>query len=175
MMNRTKGFPGPYAPPLPQAAAQGPGLNSAPAMFSNNGQYPQSQASPNFQGGGQYIPPPPAATYAQSFPPPPGISYGMPQAAYGAPYAQYQPQQPMQVVKQPKPSMAKMFKHFALNQQVEVCLRGNMWVLGIVVGALKLWDKLTGGVGYDVRYTLSGESRTDTFPADSLRNPHHQY
>lgn len=66
-----------------------------------------------------------------------------------------------------------------------------MWVLGIVVGALKLFDKvdislsfivgiplrglfflqITGGVGYDVRYTLSGESKTSTFPQDAIRQP----
>ncbi|KAF9500130.1 hypothetical protein BDN71DRAFT_1441244 [Pleurotus eryngii] len=58
-----------------------------------------------------------------------------------------------------------------INHKVEVCIRADVWVIGFVVGAVHLLDRITGRGGYHVRYIqpASGEWTTDAFPYEKVR------
>ncbi|KIY72353.1 hypothetical protein CYLTODRAFT_464466 [Cylindrobasidium torrendii FP15055 ss-10] len=45
---------------------------------------------------------------------------------------------------------------FGPNEEVEVCIKTNRWVAGIIVSALKLFDKACNAWGHEVQYYIHG-------------------
>ncbi|KAJ8072524.1 hypothetical protein AAF712_009353 [Marasmius tenuissimus] len=70
----------------------------------------------------------------------------------------------------PKPSSLKQkLFNLAVGQEVEVCVRSNVFVVGLVVSVLTFFDKIAG-FGYEIRYrTLGGGESTDVFGVDRIR------
>ncbi|KDQ59260.1 hypothetical protein JAAARDRAFT_33987 [Jaapia argillacea MUCL 33604] len=59
-------------------------------------------------------------------------------------------------------------KDIVLYQQVEVRLQANMWVVGIIVGALEGLRKFAGMV-YEVEYKTNHGFARDHFPVHDVR------
>ncbi|TDL25863.1 hypothetical protein BD410DRAFT_896056 [Rickenella mellea] len=58
--------------------------------------------------------------------------------------------------------------HFVESQQVEVRLRANVWVVGIIVSTLQALKKCMG-LGYEVSYSCPHGMRTEEFRTEDIR------
>ncbi|KAL0954963.1 hypothetical protein HGRIS_003893 [Hohenbuehelia grisea] len=63
---------------------------------------------------------------------------------------------------------------FHAGQKVEVCLRADFWVVGVVLGAVHFIDRLTGRASYSIQYIKSPQHQqphwdTGEFYSDNIR------
>jgi len=56
----------------------------------------------------------------------------------------------------------------SLRQTVEVRIRGNIWVVGLIVGALQFFNRFAS-MGYEVEYQSHSGYRRDTFRTEDIR------
>ncbi|KAG7089613.1 hypothetical protein E1B28_011279 [Marasmius oreades] len=140
-------------------------MSSYSIQLGLNGQYPpQNNVRDERQHPSQHYPhpsyfPPPYPMHPQPFP---GAS-GPYQDRSGAPlHPQYNPP-PTKL-----PSLKEKLFNLAMGQEVEVCVRSNVFVVGFVVSVLTFFEKIAG-FGYEIRYRTSGGESTDVFGVERIR------
>jgi len=67
-----------------------------------------------------------------------------------------------------RPTAPPQVWEFPVGQEVEVYLRTNVWVVGIVIGTLKFFNKFAGW-GYEISYRSASQQVRDEFPKESVR------
>ncbi|KAK7051009.1 hypothetical protein VNI00_005121 [Paramarasmius palmivorus] len=65
-------------------------------------------------------------------------------------------------------SLKKKLYDLTVGQEVEVCLKANVFVVGCVLSVLTFFEKIAG-YGYEIRYKALGGDVTDVFSVDKIR------
>ncbi|KAI3604780.1 hypothetical protein WG66_008589 [Moniliophthora roreri] len=150
-------------------------MTSYSLQFGLNGQYPPQKAEREQHLYDQYPPQAFGAQHAPYYPPPyamppfPGVQNPFPGAPTPFPDHRIPPQHQYAPPGQyPPPAKGKLYE-LTVGQEVEVCVKSNVFVVGLVVSVLTFFEKIAG-LGYEIRYrTLGGGESTDVFPVDRIR------
>ncbi|KAF9267709.1 hypothetical protein L218DRAFT_642216 [Marasmius fiardii PR-910] len=148
-------------------------MTSYSIQLGLNGQYPpQSNVRDERQHPSQHYPHPhPHPHQHSSYFPPPYPMHSSPFPGATGPYQDHSgpPLHPQYNDLAKPPSLRQKLYNLAMGQEVEVCVRSNVFVVGFVVSMLTFFEKIAG-LGYEIRYkTLGGGESTDVFGVDRIR------
>ncbi|KAL0575179.1 hypothetical protein V5O48_006801 [Marasmius crinis-equi] len=133
-----------------------------------NGQYPPQGSERDQRDRRSFDQYPPSQPYPNQHP----SYFPPPYPAHSSPFPGAPQQYPDQAgpLRPSKPaSLKQKLYNLAVGQEVEVCVRSNVFVVGFVMGVLTFFDRIAG-FGYEIRYrTLGGGESTDVFSVDRIR------